>query len=220
MEVFPGILARIVSLLPLTTPGLSLRWYRVTPFSEDWTMSNLIPRHRSRPWLARLVALTALLAGTLPGLAFADGGRISCNPAQQQAIIQSAVLAVQQDAKANDAIRKQILNQPDSKLLACVGSYWPGVNISFPTMDQLVKAAEAYVVNQACMEARQAMGQVTNPILSATGGWNTSIPGLGLPSGINTNSGSSNGSCVTVNGQQNCSGSATSGWTSGLQGIL
>lgn len=146
--------------------------------------------------------------------------KISCNPQYRQAIINSAIQQARADQAANQAIRDQILHQPPSQLMACVGSFWPNLNLSFPTMDQITKAAKDYVMNQACSEARNTLSQVTNPITSIGGSW-ASIPGLNVPGvGTGVSTGNSGGSCVTINGQQSCT-SPTSGWTGGgLGGVL
>lgn len=171
-------------------------------------------------------SLTAMAQTTISGSSSGGSGnsvtfpasKINCNPQYRAAIIQAGVNATRADAITNESIRRPILQQPPNQLMACVGSFWPSLNIGFPTMDQIEKAAEDYVVNQACQEARNAMTQVTNPITSAGGAWG-SIPGLNLPSaggGVSTGTGGSNGSCVIINGKQTCSG----GWATGLNGVL
>ena len=174
-----------------------------------------LPTNRFGHLKSKPVFLSLLLLALIPGASFASG-KIACNPNSQQAVLNAAVLQYQQNNAVNDVIRHNIMNPPPNQLLSCVGSGWPGLNLSFPTMDQLTKAAEDYVIQQACTEARNAMSQVTNPITSATGSWG-SIPGLGSAPGVGVGTTTGTGG-ISLNGQS--ATPAATGWTGGLNGVL
>ena len=193
--------------------------WRLGLFSIAFGMMSLLPVLWSNTVHAQTTADIVDSKGNKLGTVSVPASKIGCDPKIRQAIINAALTAQAVDAAANRQVEGHINDQPQNadQLMSCVGSFWPNLNIGFPTMDQITKAAKDYVVNKACTEARQQLSNVTAPITSMGGMWG-SIPGLNVPStGGSVGSGGSNGSCVIINGQQHCTGSPTSG---GLPGVL
>lgn len=176
-------------------------------------ISKYLDFSRVHPYVSATFLIGILAVTAFPNAALA-ANKINCNPVYRQNVINAAIEQAKQDSLTNEAIRRAITNPPPNKLLSCVGSYWPSLSLSFPTMDQLTKAAEDYVIQTACTEARSQLSKVTNPIMSAAGSWGN-IPGFnGAPStGGGVGFGGTGG--VTVNGQP------TGDWTdNGLNGLL
>ncbi len=69
----------------------------------------------------------------------------------------------------------------------CVGSLWPNMGFSIPSIDQLLNSAESYIINTACAMAQSIIQQNTS-WLNQSVSFDTGIPGAPVY-GVNMNQG-------------------------------
>lgn len=70
-----------------------------------------------------------------------------------------------------------VVSDSMDQLGSCVSLSWPNLKISYPTMDEIIRAAERQVIQKACSAAREKINEAKSP-LTGSFYFNPRIPGV------------------------------------------